>query len=450
MPKAPQSRSGVALGERWKAPDHWHHLSHRNLMRRPEDVTRVPGYRRPLDAVVVPASRRPHHLVHAARTARLAECHLLVLCSGKAWVAWVFVVVTRILPRSQVTVAQLPNDLVLRGLDLRADASDLTRRRESDTSLKRNLAIAVARMCGWSRILFMDDDVRGFGMPQLRVLEDVLACRQNAPAAVAWAFEDFPDNSVVCHANRRAGAPQDTFAGGGALAVRVDVSVPHFPLLYNEDWLFMLPLLWQQPSGLVLAGCLRQKPFDPYRDPGDAIRQELGDVIAETLFGLVQRQLGAGDPESFLRDAKRASFWKLALCHRRRLVVSVRSRLAEASDDVARRACAALDRVLEMEHKSGDWPRKLSAWVSAWQGDVVRWREWLGTLPFMPSPAEALLWCGVTPYVGWRPSDCLGWRRPAGDASEASAPQSWDRSSGNTRNVGGEDAETSDLAVAGL
>ena len=50
---------------------------------------------------------------------------------------------------------------------------------------------------------------------------------------------EYPDNSVVCHARRLAGLPQDNFVSGSARGVRCDdVALPFFPDIYNEDWFF--------------------------------------------------------------------------------------------------------------------------------------------------------------------------------------------------------------------
>ena len=86
-----------------------------------------------------------------------------------------------------------------------------------DLSIKRNLGLLLARMLGWQRIFFMDDDIRDVTPADLYATVAVLGHHRSAGMMVT----DFPDNSVVCHAHRQTGAAQDTFVSGSALAVNV-------------------------------------------------------------------------------------------------------------------------------------------------------------------------------------------------------------------------------------
>ena len=56
-----------------------------------------------------------------------------------------------------------------------------------------------------------------------------------AAAAVGFPIDDWPDNSVVDHANRVSGAEQDVFVEPSALLVDME-SAPlgHFPAIYDE------------------------------------------------------------------------------------------------------------------------------------------------------------------------------------------------------------------------
>ena len=57
------------------------------------------------------------------------------------------------------------------------------------------------------------------------------------PTVGMWVT-DYPDNSIVCHANRMTEGSQDVFVSGAALAVDCDADIGFFPDIYNEDWLF--------------------------------------------------------------------------------------------------------------------------------------------------------------------------------------------------------------------
>ena len=98
----------------------------------------------------------------------------------------------------------------------------------------------------------------------------------------------FPDHSVVCHAYRQAGGEQQSFIGGGALAVEVKRSKSFFPDIYNDDWFFLLDgSKWLQP--IAVRGQVIQQPYDPFRTPDRARAEELGDVLAEGIYWLLDQ-----------------------------------------------------------------------------------------------------------------------------------------------------------------
>ena len=90
--------------------------------------------------------------------------------------------------------------------------------RRSDQSIKRNLALMLARMLGWSRILFLDDDITELVPSDMCRASGLLDTHQ----AVGLHVGGFPDHSVVCHAYRKSGGEQRAFyrrwraRGGGA------------------------------------------------------------------------------------------------------------------------------------------------------------------------------------------------------------------------------------------
>ena len=100
--------------------------------------------------------------------------------------------------------------------------------------MKRNIGLVLAKMLGWRRIFFLDDDIRDITYPDLQRTVDMLG---SFSAAGMWVTE-FPDNSIVCHANRVTGGSQDVFVSGAALAVDCESDIGFFPDIYNEDWLF--------------------------------------------------------------------------------------------------------------------------------------------------------------------------------------------------------------------
>ena len=108
--------------------------------------------------------------------------------------------------------------------------------RRTDVSTKRNLALVLSHMLRWKRVVFLDDDIR---VPDPADLSQAVGLL-DTHTAVGLGIGGFPDNSVVCHAFRDAGGRQETFIGGGALAVDVKRNRSFFPNIYNEDWFFVL------------------------------------------------------------------------------------------------------------------------------------------------------------------------------------------------------------------
>jgi len=373
--------------------EHGHYPCHHSLVAALTDAAARRPEATSLDLVAVPAARVASNLRHAAFVAASTGAHLLVLCSRSAAADAAFRVATRQLPAERVTTVRVPPGWCLPGLNLVADSSPLTRSRDVDTHLKRNVALAVMRQVGWSRIMFLDDDVRGFGPAEAAVVGSVLSPEVcGGPQAVGWIMDDFPDNSMVCHAYRRAGGDQRSFIGGGALALVLDEDTPHFPRSYNEDWLFMLPYLLRGPSSLVLGGSLKQRSFDPFGSPRDAILQEAGDVLGEGLFRLVHCNLR-------VTEATSQTFWRQVLADRCALIVAVKNRLVAKGGEDVPAIIDALDAALTMDHKARDWPVLLARWVSDWLCDMIRWRHWAGRLGSADSLREGLRQLGLRPYV---------------------------------------------------
>lgn len=360
-----------------------------------------------VQAVIVPASRPAANLRWAAEVAASAEAHLVVLASHETVPDDVRDVVGRHLGDERIVVAPLDGRWSLPRLTFRTDrvrprasrfpGADLPPVRTSNTSVKRNAGLALAKLVGWERVLFLDDDVHGIGERDLRVIRHAMSPSAGAHAggpaggaleAVGWAFDDFPDNSVVCHAHRLAGGTRDTFIGGGALAVRVTDAVPHFPRVYNEDWLFMLPMMLRRTSTVGLAGTLTQESYDPYAVPRSAARQEFGDVLAEGLFGL----LHARRP---IETAQRTPFWCQVLAERRRFIQRTRSILAQRDDSVANAAVRALDTALRVDLRIS--PHDPAGWVRSWRQDSQSWHNYLTAMPTGLAVGTALDWLGLRP-----------------------------------------------------
>ncbi|MET8845758.1 hypothetical protein [Amycolatopsis sp. NPDC004625] len=334
------------------------HESHQSLLAH-RDRAAVSGAA--MDAIIVPTARPPAYLRQAIAVAGERDVLLLVLCSKRSTGS------DAILEAKNAGVRALALDVDLLDPGLVPDfATDrllrFTRfRRLTDTSFKRNLALLIAVLAGWKRILFLDDDIE---LPNPADLGVAAALLGEYPV-VGLANAGMPDNSVVCHAIRDAGGTQDTFIGGGALAVGEAAFSSFFPNIYNEDWFFLLDGMKLRPSAIT--GTAIQKPYNPYRDTRRARNEELGDTLAEGVFGLFDSELG-------LPQADKA-YWREFLADRRRIIRDTIDQVEAAPIESGERARmvdslrAAIGRSLLIS------PELCVRYLRAWQRDCVSWRQ---------------------------------------------------------------------------
>ena len=186
--------------------------------------------------------------------------------------------------------------------------------RRTDLSTKRNLALVLSHKLRWKRIVFLDDDIRVPNPLDLSRAAGLL----DAHTAVGLGIGGFPDNSVVCHAFRAAGGRQETFIGGGALAVEMRQNRSFFPNIYNDDWFFVLDA-GKRLQPVATVGQVLQYPYDPYRVER-ARAEEFGDVLAEGIFWLLDQGKPASDGD--------LQHWQDFLVHRQRFIEQVRSMVA--------------------------------------------------------------------------------------------------------------------------
>ena len=339
----------------------YHHGSHRDLLWADDDSSRKQG----IDAIIVPTARPPAYLGQAAALARSLPCTLVTLHSTR-WTSAVS------------TARRLPRDVDLLAVDvpdpaqLRLPSWETSRllaptvfKRRTDISAKRNMALVLSRMLGWSRVLFLDDDITELNPDDVRRASGLL----DTYNAVGLHVDGFPDHSVVCHAYRQAGGRQQSFIGGGALAVHLERSSSFFPDIYNDDWFFLLNGdKGIQPVGVT--GAVRQWPYDPFRNPDRARAEEFGDVLAEGIYWLL-------DQGRSVTDADQAH-WAKFLTKRKDFIERVLKMVEQdgtlESADRARRIAALKGSLGRLERITPEFCEK---YLRAWAVDRQRWQRHL-------------------------------------------------------------------------
>jgi hypothetical protein len=337
------------------------HASHRGLVTRVEAADVSPGK---LDAIIVPTSRRQGHLADAIDAAERLDATLIALCSKGASVQEPMVAAKKRGVRAYGVDLDLL-DHNQRLVPTFATGSLLARlgfARGTDTSLKRNLGLMIASLAGWERVLFLDDDI---SFPDPAHLDSAAGLLGDY-AAVGLNNSGMPDNSVVCHARRHSGRHQDTFVGGGALAVERRAFASFFPDIYNEDWFFLVGEEGLLPTAVT--GIALQEPYDPFHSPLRAKSEELGDTLAEGLFGLLDAGHKPGDTT--------LDYWATFLESRRGLI---RDLLEEAPDrgetaHIHKALSAALDQSELIE------PEFCVEYLNCWREDQSEWSSYLTLL----------------------------------------------------------------------
>ncbi len=345
------------------------HSSHLDLVAR--NVSAPAGTE--VDAIVVPSARDSSFLQAAVGLAADLACPLLILASRRATAAG-----ARSVARPY-GVEPLAIDVTTTTSLIGLETHSGPYTRDSDTSLKRNLALAVARMTGWQRVLFLDDDVTGVEPAEVRTAAALIGRYR----AVGLENVGWYDNSVVCHANRDTGGKQECFVGAGGLLVNATETRSFFPNIYNEDWFFLL-----DDDGLAevaMSGHCAQATFDPYADPARARLEEFGDCLAEGLFALLDEGADLDEADDV--------YWRHFLDQRRTLIDAISVRARTMPDPlragVLRSMTAARTALARIA------PEECVAYIDLWRQDRVTWQAWTGALPQNLSPAAALRHLGL-------------------------------------------------------
>lgn len=344
-----------------------HHGSHRDLLWSGDQVQP-----KSIDAIIVPTARRPAYLSEAAKLAEALGCTLVTLHS-KQWTS------------ADKAAYCVPTSVDLMAIDV-ADPAHLRLPQwqtdeylparlfprlanypRTDLSAKRNLGLVLSRLLGWTSVMFLDDDITRLNPADVRRASGLLDTHN----AVGLHVCGFHDHSVVCHAYRDAGGRQESFIGGGALVVDVRRNRSFFPEIYNDDWFFLLDGEKGLQSAAV-TGRVEQYPYDPFR-PDRARAEEFGDVLAEGIYWLLDKQFS-------IADADRAH-WTEYLEVRRQFISRVLGMVvADVSLDAA-------DKARRIEALHGSLGRLLLItpalcvdYLRAWQADQKAWRRHIDKL----------------------------------------------------------------------
>lgn len=213
----------------------------------------------PIAAIVTPAFRPAAHLSEAAALAGNLGIPLIVLASGKCDPADIPAPATIIDFGDHTPVHPHPA---------------LPGQVHRDLAAKRNFGLQIAASHGYPAIFFLDDDITGVTPRHLHWATRKLG---EGYDAACLRITDYPDNSVIRHAQRATGKHVPIHPSCSATALNTRRDWPPCPDIYCEDWHLLHGRAIAYPGPGV-----HQDPYNPYT-PGRAASEEAGDLIAEAI-----------------------------------------------------------------------------------------------------------------------------------------------------------------------
>jgi len=344
------------------------------------------------DAILVPTNRPVEFLSACISLAQQTAIRLIVVCSKKVNKRQVIELAEREnVEVFAVDLPEYPANLLLgtsfgtsTDEDLLAASSGKTR----DLSTKRNLGLVIAKMLGWRRLMFLDDDIYGISAKDV----DILAAALKNHNVSVLIPRYYPDNSVACHAFRVGGGEQGKFAGAGGMGVRCDRDeLSFFPNIYNDDWFFSSEEAASRKIAVV--GESQQLEYDPFGDPNRAVKEEFGDLLAEGLYARLDARLGIADVDE--------AYWSAFKESRRDFLSRVAEllatrRVSDLGNDEGRevRVAQVSIRAAQEQLERID-PGLCQKFIMLWQADLVEWRRYLIGLPRFESVGSALEYLGL-------------------------------------------------------
>jgi hypothetical protein len=359
--------------------------SYKDLLQFPDipvSTIRIPSDKRRstdslVDAIVVPTIRSAEHLRPAVQFAAESRCHLIVVYTGEPPTG--LSAVLNVLKPGQVTLLTVRSGAKHHLLDLGASLpQSLVAPPALDISRKRNLGLLIGHVCGWTRMLFLDDDIRKLHVAKLCSAAALL----DKYPVVGLQVRKYPDASVVGHARRLAGRRQELFVSGGSLLVNPQLLNGYFAPVYHEDWLCVINHL--REGQVAIGGSVGQLKYLPFAAPDRATREEFGDILLSGLLWLVHARPGRGaDPIAdtvYWREATKPRFWKHILEQRAELLQEITVRLAKNSETSSSVSSplpsleAAKRRLAELN------PTEFVSFMERWLISLAEWRDRLSVL----------------------------------------------------------------------
>jgi len=360
--------------------------SHKDLLQFPDipiSTIDTPSGKRAItkpivDAIIVPTIRSAEHLRSAVQLAADAQCHLIAVYTDSP-PARLSAVLDTFRP-GHVTLLTVRSDTGHRLLDLGASLpQDCVSSAALDISRKRNLGLLIGHVCGWTRMLFLDDDIRRLNVAKL---SSAAALLDDYPV-VGLQVNKYADASVVGHARRLTGRRQEPFVSGGSLLVDPQLINGYFAPIYHEDWLCVINHL--RESQVAIGGSVGQLPYLPFTTPERARLEEFGDILLSGLLWLIHACTRKGVMDKahlaaeseYWRQATKLRFWKQILWERAALLTDITTALTGKDFD----GPSPLPSLAAAKQRLGELkPANFASFTETWLSSLVTWRDQLSNL----------------------------------------------------------------------
>jgi hypothetical protein len=369
--------------------------SYNHLLRYPADLAAADKTSLSIDAIIVPTIRGVEQLRSAAELARQARCQLVTFYTGSI-PDGLAPVLSRLAPGVVTPLALRPDArhyLLQSGEDIPQSLVPLP---ALDISKKRTLGLLIGRSCGWTRMLFLDDDIRALRAESLKSATALLA----KYPVVGLQVRAYPDASVVGHARHKIGFRPEAFISGGSMLVDPQRLDGFFPPVYHEDWLCVINHL--RRGEVAVGGTVRQLTYWPFRDTDRARREEFGDILANGLLWLVHARNRARTAVpviadcDYWRQATKLHFWEDILRQRSWLLEDLIMRLRVRGPD----ELSPLESLKVAKQRLGELSaQEFVSFTEKWLGNLDLWRHQLAGLPRAGSVAKALAKLGLSDVV---------------------------------------------------
>ncbi len=354
----------------------------RSLPLRPSSSGRI-------DAIIVPASRPAPFLQRTIELSAAIGILLVILCSKQTKIEHVAQRVAKT-DGARSLIVEIPDAWTHPTLPSNTSAPAFLKasaHRENDLSAKRNIGLLLARLRGWNKVVFVDDDINSLDISNVVGLARQLEHRHVAGMRVHHQR----DNSVVCHARQLAGQWQDIFVTGAVLGVQCsDLPLSFFPDIYNEDWFFFAKEA--AARDLPNVGHVTQAWYDPFASADRARKEEFGDLLAEGLYALIGRQDASLSFNERLRRATK-TYWSYFIEARHQVITETQAALHRLIDHEINtdRALAAVNSLAVAESQLDMITADLCVdFIDAWREDMESWQRSSDKISNVRSTREAM------------------------------------------------------------